>query len=368
MAAVEERLFRGVEPLPVAGRIVTPAEARGRLDDGDYDWVVALPSHGPIVGWKSEAREIWGSVDAPRMTALELEDETVGVAWLAADALVVRGAELAPLTVAVDRVESLALGLIRGPAVETPSAAGPRMEIPDLSGPSPLRVLGTMPQQRKYLLESAWAAGLESRDAPELARGLALHFGSQQLSSPYDSRAMQIEIEEEPLRAFLAAAPPAGALDPVSRELWEALAWVFTEKRLPEETLVYLEPIAERFAPWPALDRALGRAYRELLEPETALRFLERGRRERPEDVELLLELAACAQELGNGQAIGLLEEARALQPGRKDVERALGLALVRSGDPRGRPLLERLLPESPDDPELLEALGLAPTGDTEPH
>ncbi|MCI0637298.1 MAG: hypothetical protein L0206_25785, partial [Actinobacteria bacterium] len=116
-------------------------------------------------------------------------------------------------------------------------------------------------------------------------------------------------------------------------------------------------------------DRAMGHAYREVLEPETALSFFERASRARPDDVDLLVESAACAAELGDGRAaVGYLERALALQPGRRDVERALGLALLRSGDERGRALLERHLRENPDDAELLEALGRTPEGTSEPR
>ena len=200
----------------------------------------------------------------------------------------------------------------------------------------------------------------------QLTRGLALHFAAQKLSSPYETRPQQIELEEDELRAYLAALPPAGAsarasepLDPFTRELWESLAWLMTEKRLPDLALVYLEPVAERYAPWPALDRALGRAYRELLEPDSALPFLERALEQDRLDIGLLVECAQCARELGDpAQAAGFLERALAIQPGRFDIERALGLALIAAGDPRGRELVEGLLRQHPDDPELLESLG----------
>ena len=138
-----------------------------------------------------------------------------------------------------------------------------------------------MPQLRTFLQQRTWTTSLECA-TPELTRGLALHFAAQQLSSPYETRAQQIELEEEALRAFFAAAPAAGKLDPFTRVLWEALAWLCMEKRMPEHALVYLEPMAERFAPWPALDRAVARAYLEVLEPATARRFLERARQALP--------------------------------------------------------------------------------------
>jgi tetratricopeptide (TPR) repeat protein len=147
-------------------------------------------------------------------------------------------------------------------------------------------------------------------------------------------------------------------LTQLTRELWDSLAWLLTEKRMPEEALVYLEPLAERFAPWPELDLAVARAYREVLDPESARRFLERARLARPQDAELLLESARCAQDLDDSDgALGFLERAVELQPGRAELERALALALVARGDPRGRAWVERLLAGNPEDPELLDAL-----------
>ena len=358
MSAVEELLFRGEEP--PGGTIVAPGAARASLADGEYDWVVAPAIRGPIVTWKSESFEIWGSVDAPRLTTLELAGDTVGVAWVEADSRGPRGAELAPLLLDVERLEWLALGLVRGPAREALAEIGPRFEVASLAGPSPLRFLRSMPQLRKFRLEDAWASSLASATTPALAGGLALHFHAQKLSSPGESRAQQIELEEDALRAFFSAVPPPGELDGFSRELWESLAWLLAEKREPEHLMVYVEPIAERFAPWPELDRAVARGYQEVLEPDTALRFLARARAARPLDIDLLLQSARCAEEDGDTDgAVEFLEQALALQPGRPDVWRALGLTLTRSGDERGREWLERARTDYPSDSELLRALGL---------
>lgn len=363
MPRLEEMLFSGLDTPP--GMILAPGAARARIANGDYDWIVAAPIQGPIVSWKSEAREIWASAEAPRLTDLQLEDETVGVAWLPADSLGVRGARLEPLHLSLELLETFSVALLRGPARPTSDNTGPRFAIRSLQAPRPLQFLRTMPQQRSYLCASAWAASLESATAAGIVRGLQLHFAAQQLSSPYETRALQIEDDEEALRAFFSDAPAPGHLDRLSRELWQILAWLFTEKRMPEQALVYLEPLAERFAPWPNLDRALGRAYREVLEPELALRFLARARETDPQGVEpwaveVLRESALCAQDLGDErQAAEFLEQALALEPANADLQRALGLAYQRGGDGRGRAMLERILAEQPDDAEIRRALGL---------
>jgi tetratricopeptide (TPR) repeat protein len=219
-----------------------------------------------------------------------------------------------------------------------------------------------MPQQRAFRLQRGWVDGLACPTRPDLARGLGLHFAAQSFSSPYESRAQQIEVEEDALRAFFAAVPRA-ELDPLSREVWEGLAWLCMEKRLPDFGLVYLEPVAEAHVPWPSLDHAVARSYRELLDPEGALRFLQRALKARPGDPDLLLEAALCAEDIGDIQgAISRLVEARSRAPGRRDLERAYALLLHRTGNPSARPILEGLLEDFPEDMELLQALGL-PTG-----
>ena len=352
MPAIETLLFAGEEAPP--GRIVPPGAARARLARGEYDWVVAWGARGPIVTWRSEARELWGGVEAPRMTALDVPDGTVGVAWFPADARLGRGVALAPLLLTFDQLERPSFGLVRGAA----STSSPLFELPAWRGPSCAENLMRMPQLRAFELEKAWAAGLESDTHPALARGLALHYGAQALSSPYETRAQQIELDEDALRSFIEAVPPPEGLDRLSSALWDSLAWLFLEKRQPEFALVYLEPVAERFAPWPMLDRTLAHAYRELLEPDMALRFAERALALHPYDIDLLVEAGRAALELGEPtRAIGYLERALALQTGRPDLQRALGLALLSAGDERGRALLQPLLDEHPEDQELREAL-----------
>jgi hypothetical protein len=86
------------------------------------------------------------------------------------------------------------------------------------------------------------------------------------------------------------------------------------------------------------------------------------------DDLWTLGECAASAEELGDAaRARGYLERGLAIEPGNPGIERALGLLLMRSGDPGGRELLARALERNPEDPEVLRALqgeGAAPVGD----
>lgn len=349
MSTLDEHLFRGSAPPP--GRTVSPAEARLGLKRGNYDWVVVLPIHGPIVTWKAEASQIWGSANGPSMVDLALQGDAVGVVWLQSDALLARGTTLEPLLLSVDHLASFSIALLRGRPRASAPELGPIVRTDLRAAPRPLRFANAMPQQRSFLLGGRLAASLASDEAPDLVRGLALHFEGQQLSSPYETLAQQIELDEEAMRAFFAAVPQPGNLDRLTRDLWEQLAWILTEKRLPEWALVYLEPVADRFAPWPALDLAVGHAYRELLEPEIALGFLDRARTARPDLIEPYVESARCARELEqHADSVHFLETAMALAPGRPDLEREYGLALWYAGDERGRGILERFLSGHPED------------------
>jgi tetratricopeptide (TPR) repeat protein len=262
----------------------------------------------------------------------------------------------------MDRLEHFSVGVVRGeirePGTNLFPAGEPRYE------PSALELLATTPKLRPFRLTRALgerlAAAAEGGVHAEFVRGLALHLAAQRLSSPFETRAQQIELDEEGLRALLAAVPEEGELDPLARDVWESLAWLFTEKRMPDLALTYLEPVAERSKIWPELDRAVGHAYREHLEPAMALRSFERALTRQSRDLTLWVECAECAAEIGeHARAASFYERALSLQPGRFDLMKARALELLAAGDPTGIQLLEELLQEHPDDPEILDALGL---------
>jgi hypothetical protein len=62
------------------------------------------------------------------------------------------------------------------------------------------------------------------------------------------------------------------------------------------------------------------------------------------------------------------LEAVLAIQPGRRDAERRLAIALVRAGDPSGRERVRDLLLDDPDDDELRVYLGNGPYPPFEPR
>jgi len=224
--------------------------------------------------------------------------------------------------------------------------------------PSPLELLATPPERRgadlatSLLARIVEAHGAEESLAAGTARGLALHARAQRPSSPFETPAQATEIDEEALRAWTRAlASSEGPLDPFSRLLWRDLALLLTEKRMPDRVLAYVEPVAAAFAPWPELERAVGLAYLELLQPEEALEHLERALAGPATDVLTILAAASAATDLGeHRRATRHLDRGLELFPGRRELRRELGFALERQGDPRGRELLQALLREDPED------------------
>jgi len=374
LEAVEAVLFPPGDPPP--GARVEPAEARRRIREGRYDLVVAMPTHGPVQSPKSLAFQPWGTVDAPATKGLDVPSGTVGVAWVDAASPLSSRALGERVLVAADRFQHPSIGLVRG----EPTSLGAPTLFP--AGAPSRRVsswslLAEFPRHRSFGLRRAVfdrlaraAAGSEIAD---LARGLALHYAAQKPSSPYETLAQQTEIEEEELRAFFAAAGsvPAG-LDPFARDLWEGLAWLLTQKRSPDMVLVYVEPVAERHGPWPALDRAVAHAYRELLDPQGALRAYERVLLAEPNDAGSLVACGELRIELGDPTAgAHLLRQARTLASGDAELERRIGIALHAAGAPEGREILEHYLVEHPEDEEVLRQLTegpAAPTPEGEPR
>lgn len=367
LPAVEGVLFpAGFSP---PGELVSPAEARRRLGDGLYDLVLVMPTHGPVLSRKSAAELPWGTVAEPVLGALDVPAGTLGVAWLDAASPLVRCDLGERVLLAMDRFQGLSVGVLRGD-LRPADPDGEGLQRPALlPGGTPERRIGawelleTPSRDRARGMRAALCERLARAAAgtprEELARGLAVHYGAQESSSPYETLAQRTEVREDELRAFLAA---ADTMDPFSRSAWEGLAWLLTEKRMPDMVLAYVEAVAERYAPWPVLDRAVARAYMEFLEPEEARRFVERGLATAPNDPDLLVLAAELAAGRGeHADAAELYRRALAAAPEKSDVERSLGIELMRAGDPEGREIIDRLLAQDPDDPVILEALQAGP-------
>ncbi len=345
--AIESILFTPDEPPP--GTAVRPGEAERRIGAGHYDCVIALPAHGPLLIPKSAALIPWGSAEEPTLRSLSVPGSTVGVAWLDLNSPLVR-CELGERVIYVaDRFEHPSLGVVRGGGVPGTSPDRPAL----LPGGAPARrpetweLLSTLPRERSFALHASLferlAQAASSTPLEELARGLALHYATQRPSSPFESVSQRIEIDEDEFRAFERAAR-SEVIDATTRDVWEDAAWLLTEKRETNLVFAYLEPVALKHGPWPALDWAMARAFEEILEPAEALRCLDRALEGDQLDLEALSHAADLALEIGDpARASAYLKRALETQPGRKDLEVRLCRALLEQGSAEGDALLERL-------------------------
>ncbi len=367
---IESVLFAPDEPPP--GIAVRPSEAERRIRSGHYDCVIALPAHGPLIMPKSAAVIPWGSVEEPLLGSLDVPEPTVAIAWIDANSPLVR-CELGERVIyAAYRFQHPTLGVVRGggnpgtspdrPALLPGGAPATRLETWEL--------LSMLPRERSFALHASLferlAKAASSTPFEDLARGLALHYGAQSPSSPFESVAQQIEIDEDEFRAFERAARKE-VIDATTRDVWEDAAWLLLEKRETNHVFSYLEPVALKHGPWPALDRAMARAFEEILEPEEALRFLDRVLESDRLDLEALSHAADLALEIGDApRASGYLRRALEVQPGRKDLEVRLCRALLEEGSAEGDALLERLRASGLSPEELDWILGRAVQGS--PH
>ena len=347
MPAVEAQLFDQL-PLP-EGRVLAPHEARSRITDGAYDLVLVPPVEG-----------------SPPVVELPDTDAVVCV-WIGTEVHAAWrdwGERVLPSS---SGLGELCLGLTNASPEATASAVTLSAGSPVPFGNEVTRLL-MRPLERSIAARSLVGERLADASSGgasgQLASGLALHFAAQRRSSPWETDAQSVELDGESLRQLRegALAEREGGPRTFVRELWEGIAELVVEKREIELNYENLEPLLEAFGPWPALERALAAADMEMLEPGRAADRLLRVLEDSPYDLALR---AACADALAAaGRPAEVVEQCRAalaVQPGRRDFERRLGAALVQSGDPEGRALIERLMREDPEDEELAVYLSPGP-------
>jgi tetratricopeptide (TPR) repeat protein len=196
-----------------------------------------------------------------------------------------------------------------------------------------------------------------SRGTPQAAWTSALEelLDAQVRSSPYETPAQSVELPAEALgRLSEAAMAPRAELASFERALLEFIARTLAEKRELESLLVDFAPIAERFAPWPALERALARADWEIFDYESAAQRLELARTEWPYDLKLGTWHAEALLRAGRAaEAVKAWESLLRIQPNRREFLRWRAIALARAGDPLARAALLAELSVRPDDPLL---------------
>jgi hypothetical protein len=351
MAALEHRLF-GSKPRWFAGEILDLAEARAALDRGEYDLVVVPAIEG----------------DAPTTRNLASPEATTVVVWLDAAGGIEDQFLGEHVLTTVDRLEKMYLGLARGPQVEDLRlAAGHRGPAFLKAGdPRPgmpaIELLSMHKPQRRDARQALVARRLaEAERSPGIAEGLAIHFGAQVRSSPFESSELQVELDPDAAKRFSEAAS-GEAPSLLEIEVIETLAYLLTAQRKVEEIDRFITRPASKHEPWAALEVALGQASLEFLEPEAAVENLQRAHRAWAGTALSWAMQAEAEQQAGEDKAAAIsLERALGMEPGNHEIERRLAIAWKRAGDPRGEQALREALAHHPEDPQLLAHEGSGP-------
>lgn len=364
MPRMERALFDADAPggtEPPAGDVLSPAQAHQRLVEGRYALVVCAAVEGE-----------WLPLDE-----VEPPEGTTVVRWLDGDAPLPKDLPDAVWNAAPSRVL-----LVQGRGLESAQFAhvtgGERAPDADWTFLSYAEE-AFEDQPRADELRRRWSRpalrGPADRAANwrafELAQGdgaakLLCEAGrrfaeDQQASSPFETQAEQVELGSEVL-ALLARVAAGPRPDAYARSCIEQAAATLAGKRDIERLVAFAAPAAAAHAPWPALEIALAQADLEALDAPAAVARLRGLGAAAPRTIEYHALLAAALDEADDlAGAVREWRNALALQPQAYPLQRALAIALVRSGDPQGSVQVEALLKQHADDESLRVYLGPGP-------
>ena len=350
MERVERELFG--ETTRPKGERLDPSEARKRIDAGRYDLVFVPRTSGAPV----------------RLSRLDVPQPTLLVVWLDAGCLAADVELPEQVLVCALGLEEPSLGIVlHGRGAATDETYPPQFLRTGESAraPRPVSWLAHPPDERPEFacarLYERFAAAAQGTSDEQLARGLAAVYAAQTRSSPFDSPAESFELPPEALTLLREAAlerKPNGFVT----QLWEWIAEVLAQKRWIPQVYANLEPLAQKWAPWPALERVLARADAESLEFESAKKRLDALREPLARDPGFWIELGNVEEQLEHGpDALAAWRKSLELEPGNLPASRKLAMALVRAGDAQGKELLEKLLKSNPRDAELKLYAGEGP-------
>ncbi|MEZ6014583.1 MAG: hypothetical protein R3F49_05675 [Planctomycetota bacterium] len=353
LAAIEPFTHRNVDgDLVFAGDLIAPRVARARARDGAYDLIVV-----PAVEGSRPDATFLATPDAPT--------RTVQVQWLCAD----DDAAHAPLAdhvlLASSGAEHFVLGRVHGAEPpRTPTASRPAY-VPFAASGAPYRVaarLRAAPDARGAENEAQSAARFAdaARGGPwdDLAQGLVLHLAAQQPSSPFETAAQRVELDQRALERLFAHGT-LGPPDLFTRGLWNGLVEVLRAKRDVARTYEVVEPLAALWGSWSEGTLALAWADVEELDTEGALARLAPLVAAAPGERELVLGYAAALLDAQRApEAADALSKLVALAPGDRGARKALARAQIEADDPAGRALALELLRDDPEDRELWGLLG----------
>jgi len=351
MEAVEHVLFEG-PPNWVPGAVITTAEARRKLNGGEYDLVIVPPVEGP----------------PPTTRNLASPESTAVAAWLDGSSGVETQHLGETVLLQAPRLMELFVAVVRAPGIDELQLATGSGALGFLPGGEPVaalpagEVLETRIARRGDLMRGRLARRLaEAERTPGPATALALHFEAQSFSSPFETPEEQIELDTESLRLISeAAAGPEPSY--LVQRLVEDLSVLLRAQRKVEEIDTWLMGPAERHRPWPALELALAHAALELLDPEAAVKHLETALADGGGNAGSWAMLAEAQQQAGDDPgAARSLERASQMAPESHALQKRLAIAWRRAGDPRGPAAIAEALQEHAEDEELLSHQGPGP-------
>ena len=357
MRALEEVLLSDSE-MPPGGEVLSLADARQGLANGDYDLVIVPPNYGRRLPTLPAQ---WDSAPStmPRNGDWSVPEGTTAVIWLDS------ASELAStdlgerVLVSTHNFAEPCVGIVLGEpehGAELPPGA-PRTWAP--SALSTLRLRGYQRQHRSRarLFQNLQAAAIGTPHESFMT-ALALHYGEQSEISPFGSWDQGVVMTEGMLTSLREACLVEGELSPELRLFTEQIAQTLRTVRSPDLILEFIEPITRERGAWFELDHAVLKAYMEFDMEEEVTAQLPMLLTERVLDIDLLLLTAVWYRDHGDKQAaLEFLTRAHAVQPGRWDVIRPAALLAHELGDDSAEAWLELALELDPDDHEIKEVL-----------
>ncbi|MDZ4771884.1 MAG: hypothetical protein SGI72_01990 [Planctomycetota bacterium] len=360
MKRLEKALFEdqdGNPAMPVPeGDILSPRGARERVENGDYDIVIALPLAGdaPAIGAQS----------APSTTTvvrwLALENPLAGVVNPSASKLA--GSDVAhAVVISADGLVRPSFGIATN-ATQAPVGSERRVRVVpferDRGFDAPWTRLGLLPSLREDAARVSTFRALAEGNSSALGAGLARFHALQAASPPFERGLTRFELDSETLSHFARAADET-PLDPFLRTTWSWLARALVEKRDVTNIDRFLPALVAAHAPWSELEIALAHSDLEAFEPQSAAKRLEAITAREDTNWPAWFALGEARELTGDlAGAAQAFKKASELVPTHFSVRRRLAMALVRAADPSGHALVVELLVQHPKDDELPAYLG----------
>lgn len=333
-----EQSLHGEMTMP-AGEWLSPPEAGAALRSGAYAMVLAPSNFGPHILGPPGVQ--WIAAPTAPATRAWLDSATPIVAWLPSSSRIAARELGTEVLLQVRPLEAPSAAILSRGALA--AARQTKLELMPCQAPRRRAEWGLWIDRNAPISAHAeraqFAARLsDSNPQSPLATFLGEHFAAQTISSPWESRAERVEFDPAhlaPLTEALLQREPS----PLERDLLEELAPILVGQRRPDVILEQLQPIAEVWAPWTALDWAVLEAQIEFdLDAEVRAGF-ERLQARLPESIEIALRAAEWALDKQRpDEASAHLDRAREIAPKSVDFtvleERLQALREAADGDP----------------------------------